>query len=256
VTIDDVTELIDLILKSKQVTIDNPAADVDGDGVVNVADVVKLIDMLLQEGEDPNCPWVDLGLPSRTLWAKWNIGASSPEEYGDYFCWGETAPKDTYTVFNYKWGGKPSATMKVTKYCTDSGFGIVDSLTVLEPEDDAAYVNWGPSWRMPTLDEIYELIHYCHPWQWTEMNGVYGQLGTGPNGKTIFLPAAGFRYDDIDDDDYGNGLYGAGEVGYFWSCELGPGVLSAYHLELRPQVVLWGCAQARFNGVSVRAVRN
>ena len=142
----------------------------------------------------------------------------------------------------------------MTKYCTDSGFGVVDSLTVLEPEDDAAYVTWGPSCRMPTLDEIYELIHYCQSWQWTERNGVYGQLGTGPNGKTIFLPAAGFRFDDDDNDE--SGLYGAGEVGYYWSCELGLGPLNAYNLELRPQFVHWGCAQARFNGVSVRAVRD
>ena len=95
-----------------------------------------------------NHEYVDLGLPSGTLWATCNIGASIPEDMGDYFAWGETAPKEKYDMDNYKW--YDSSSDKLTKYCTDDKYGTVDNKTELLPEDDAAYVNWGPMWRMPT----------------------------------------------------------------------------------------------------------
>ena len=107
-----------------------------------------------------------------------------PEDYGDYFAWGETAPKSNYNLATYKWYN--SVSDKLTKYCTD------DHKTELEPADDAATVNWGAGARMPSLEQIQELLDNCS-WQWTLKNGVYGQLGTGPNGITIFcqLLAAG-----------------------------------------------------------------
>ena len=138
-----------------------------------------------------NHEWVDLGLPSGTLWAKCNVGASSPEDYGDYFAWGETAPKDVYNWSTYKWCNGDYTAM--TKYCTNSYFGyngFVDNKAELDPEDDAAYVNWGASWRMPTFEQIQELLVNCSS-QWTTQNGVNGRLVTGPNGNTLFLPAAG-----------------------------------------------------------------
>ncbi len=135
--------------------------------------------------------WVDLGLPSGTLWATCNIGASSPEEYGDYFSWGETDPKEVYDWSTYKWCEGSEDTL--TKYCTNSGYGIVDNKTELEPEDDAAFVNWGPSWRIPTNDQLKELGDKC-TLTWTTMNGVEGRLITGPNGNSIFLPATGFHW--------------------------------------------------------------
>jgi len=138
--------------------------------------------------------WVDLGLPSGTLWATCNVGASAPEEYGDYFAWGETAPKDYYDWSTYKWGND-SHDNTLTKYCTKSTYGyngFVDNMTELESNDDAAYVNWGSLWRMPTIGQQDELRVNC-TWQWTQKNGVNGQLVTGPNGNTLFLPAAGYN---------------------------------------------------------------
>ena len=151
---------------------------------------------------------VDLGLPSGTLWADRNVGADSPEAYGDYFAWGETEPKSTYYWRTYKWCRGSYTTM--TKYCTQSSYGTVDNKTTLDLEDDAAYVNMGAEWRMPTDDELYELYSKC-TWTWTTQNGTKGYKVTGPNGNSIFLPAAGYRYDRIN--------Y-AGYSGYYWSASL------------------------------------
>ena len=144
--------------------------------------------------DEPESPdsheYVDLGLPSGTLWATCNVGADSPDEYGDYFAWGETTPKEEYEWSTYKWYDRSNG--KLTKYCTDSKYGTIDNNTELLSEDDAAYVNWGKNWRMPSLEQIRELINCCS-WQWTMRNGVNGQLVTGPNGNTMFLPATGNR---------------------------------------------------------------
>lgn len=151
---------------------------------------------------------VDLGLPSGTLWADRNVGADSPEDYGDYFAWGETEPKSTYNWSTYKWC-RGSATM--TKYCAKSSNGTVDNKTVLDLEDDAAYVNMGADWRMPTYDELKELKSKC-TWTWTSQNGTKGYRVTGPNGKSIFLPAAGYRLYSY--------LRSAGSFGFYWSSSL------------------------------------
>ena len=154
---------------------------------------------------------VDLGLPSGTLWADRNVGADSPEGYGDYFAWGETAPKSTYNWSTYKWCRGSSYTL--TKYCTESYYGTVDNKTVLDLEDDAAYVNMGAEWRMPTTDELRELRNKC-TWTWTTQNGTNGYRVTGPNGNSIFLPAAGCRYGSSLADSIGDywlaSLFGSG----------------------------------------------
>ena len=106
-----------------------------------------------------NHEWVDLGLPSGTLWATTNVGASKPEEYGDYFAWGETKPKSVYDWDTYKWC-KGDDYHQLTKYCNLSNYGdngFVDNKTELDPGDDAAYVNWGSKWRMPSLEQMQEL---------------------------------------------------------------------------------------------------
>ncbi len=167
--------------------------------------------------------YVDLGLPSGLKWATCNVGADSPEEYGDYFAWGETSPKTTYDWNTYKWATATwDATYKLwdltmlTKYNTDSDYGTVDNKIVLDPEDDAATVNMGGSWRMPTKAEMQELIDEC-TWTWTsDYNGTgeAGQIVTSKtNGNHIFLPATGYHYySDLED---------AG--GYYWANSLGAG---------------------------------
>ena len=150
---------------------------------------------------------VDLGLPSGTLWADRNVGAESPEAFGEYFSWGETAPSEFYEWSTYKWCEGKNNTM--TKYCTNSEFGTLDNKSVLEAEDDAATVNMGSNWRMPTYDEMDELIKTC-TWEWTTQNGTNGYRVTGPNGMSIFLPAAGYRYGRPLD------LYDEGSFGNYW----------------------------------------
>ena len=131
--------------------------------------------------------YVDLGLPSGTLWATCNVGATTPEGYGDYFAWGETAPKDnvyndkTYQLYN---------NFRLTKYCSTSGFkGLKDNLTQLQSVDDAATINWGDGWRIPTKAQWEELLQNTTQ-EWTELNGVNGCLFTAGNGNSVFLPAA------------------------------------------------------------------
>ena len=157
--------------------------------------------------------YVDLGLPSGTLWATCNVGASKPEEYGDYFAWGETQPKSTYDWGTYKYCN--GSLTSLTKYCTDSYYGTVDNKTTLEAADDAARANWGGSWRMPTDAELTDLRGQC-TWTWTTQNGVYGYKVTskksGYTNKSIFLPAAGYRY--------GSSLSNAGSHGCYWSSSL------------------------------------
>lgn len=141
--------------------------------------------------------FVDLGLPSGTLWATRNVGADRPEDCGTYFAWGETAPKELYDWKSYRHGNCIDNWFSISKYCTNSDWGLdgfVDSLTVLEPSDDAATVNWGNDWRMPTREE-WEELYQNSSYIWTTQNGVDGRLLTGPNGNSIFLPATGFRLD-------------------------------------------------------------
>ena len=246
VGISDVTALIDYILGNGAYGIDMEQADVNGDGNLGIADVTDLIDIILKGtmGDDDEHLWVDLGLPSGTLWATCNVGADNPEDYGDYFAWGETEPKDVYDWSTYKWCNGSYNTL--TKYCTKSSYGTVDNKTELDPEDDAAYVNWGENWRMPTLDQQTELRTEC-TWTWTTQNGVNGRLVTGPNGNTLFLPAAGYRY--------GSSLYDAGSWGFYRSRTLySSSPYYAYSLGFISDVVAWG-NDDRGRGLAVRPVR-
>ncbi|MBR3896739.1 MAG: DUF1566 domain-containing protein [Bacteroidaceae bacterium] len=124
--------------------------------------------------------------------------------------------------------------------------GTVDNKTVLDPEDDVAHVKWGGSWRMPTLDEIEELLNEC-TWKWTTYKGVNGQLVTGPNGNSIFLPAAGHRY--------GTELLGRGSDGNYWSASLYEyGSYRAYSLYFNDGYSDWDNWNNRYYGHSVRPV--
>ena len=136
--------------------------------------------------------YVDLGLPSGTLWATCNVGANAPEEAGDYFAWGETEPKENYDLTTYKWAMGEMYTY--TKYCPKEGMGYqgyTDDLEDLEPEDDAATVNWGKIWQMPSYSQFEELRNNTTS-TYTTQNGVKGRLFVSKiNGSSIFLPAAG-----------------------------------------------------------------
>ena len=156
--------------------------------------------------------YVDLGLPSGLLWATCNVGAENPEDYGDYFAWGETTTKSTYDWSTYQYCNGSYTTL--TKYCNNSSFGyngFTDNLTTLLPEDDAATANWGTDWRMPTREEWQELLNNTTV-TWTTQNGVNGRLLTASNGNSLFLPAAGYRSSSY--------LCYAGSYGYYWSSSL------------------------------------
>ena len=177
----------------------------DIDSVTFTAPVIAETTPSLVPGEA-----IDLGLPSGIKWASCNVGASSPEEFGGYYAWGETEEKKDYSLGTYKWCNGSYDSM--TKYCTDSDYGTVDGKTTLDPEDDVAHVKWGGNWRMPTNEEMGELIDNC-TWKWTTFNGVNGYKVTGPNGYSIFLPAAGYRR--------GTGVNDSGSDGDYWSGSLG-----------------------------------
>ena len=201
--------------------------DGDTDAAAALAQIIqKLEDLKGSIGGGGTTPspveYVDLGLPSGLKWAKCNLGASKPSDYGDYYSWGETAPKADYDWPTYKWmqAGKSNSNY-ITKYTVadgqtwgiwydSSGAFIGDNKTVLAAADDAATANLGSPWRMPTADEIQELIDNC-TWIWTTQDGVNGYQVDGPNGNAIFLPAAGYYK--------GTMRYERGS-GYYWSSSL------------------------------------
>ena len=156
--------------------------------------------------------YIDLGLPSGTMWATCNVGADSPDQYGDYFAWGETTPKDIYNWSTYKYC-KGDYNL-LTKYCSKSDFGFngfTDDLVTLQPNDDAATANWGEGWSTPTYNQWVELLTKCS-YSWTTINEVKGCLFTSRNGNSIFLPAGDSRNDEESRV--------IGDEGSYWSSTL------------------------------------
>ena len=156
--------------------------------------------------------YVDLDLPSETLWAACNIGAMEPEDYGYPYAWGETEPKSRFEWDTYKWcDGNPDY---VTKYNSDSSHGVVDNKTTLDPNDDAASINWGREWRMPTSEDIAELVYETDR-IWTTRHGVKGwQFTSKSNGNSVFIPqedqedgAWGLYWSSSRHPDYYNGAW-------------------------------------------------
>ena len=135
------------------------------------------------DGKHEGHGYVDLGLSVK--WATCNVGATSPEDYGHYFAWGETSTKSDYSSSNY-----PTYGLSYTELQSQ---GYIDSEGKLTPQYDAATANWGGDWRMPTKEEMRELSKNCK-WKWTTYKGVEGYNVKGPNGNSIFLPAAGIRH--------------------------------------------------------------
>jgi uncharacterized protein (TIGR02145 family) len=192
--------------------------------------------------------YVDLGLPSGLLWAECNLGATAPEGYGDFYAWGLTTTSSDYSWEEYPYGAPidESGHNTVYKYNTSELYGPADNLSTLLPEDDAATQLLGDGYRMPTRAEWKELFDNTSV-AWTTVNGVNGRRYTGPNGNSIFLPAAGGMF--------GTGLDGQGDYGRYWSSSVvesdpyyawGIGFISNHQDEFD------GC---RGFGRSVRAVR-
>lgn len=189
--------------------------------------------------------YVDLGLSVK--WATYNVGATKPEEYGDYFAWGEIETKSNYLWHTYKWCKGSENTL--TKYNAFSSYGTVDNKTTLDDADDIAHVKWGGSWRMPTKAELEELRSNC-TWTYTTMNDVNGYLVTseksGYTDRSIFLPAAGYSFST-------NLSWDSGDLGFYWSSSLNTDNSDyAYYLDfgLRTSLIYGD----RYGGYSVRPV--
>lgn len=198
--------------------------------------------------------YVDLGLPSGTLWATCNVGANKPEEYGDYFAWGEIKQKTVYDWDTYKYSKVKHRKFKkvdlLTKYCNELAYGyegFTDELTVLRSADDPATTNWGNGWEMPSKEQWEELKENTKS-TWTTRNGVKGRLFTANNGNSLFLPAAGYRsYDEI---------INVGSIGYYWSSSLHTGYpFDAWYFNFDSYSASVG-SNYRYGGRSVRAVRS
>ncbi len=191
--------------------------------------------------------YVDLGLPSGTLWATCNLGATTPEGYGNYYSWGEIEKKDLYRWNTYKYcnGGAD----QLTKYCNDPEFGdegYSDNLTILESGDDAAIAILGNEWCMPTKEQWDELLQNT-TYAWTTQNNVNGYLFTASNGNSLFLPAS--------DRIRGEEVLDLGNQGYYWSNMLdNESARNAYTLVFSPEDIKIS-SSIRYLGIPVRPVR-
>ena len=202
-----------------------------------------------EENMTVDCGYVDLGLSVK--WATCNIGASKPEDYGEYYAWGEVESKQIYDWTTYKYCNGAENTL--TKYCTENRYGnngFTDGKVVLEPEDDVAHVKLGGTWRMPTREEMRELEE-CR-WIWTIRNGVPGFKVRGPNGNSIFLPAAGYMYQ-------GGKQIGVNSICSYWTNEiLSYFPVNTYSINMDSTEAGWDrCGysqQVRYAGNTVRPV--
>lgn len=236
------------------------AGDVNGDGNMNIIDVTKLVNMIL--GKDYLHEYVDLDLPSGTLWATCNVGADTPYENGQCFMWGETTGHEFVSGvvdgFSFDVLTAPYCNGSVdawTKYCTSSNWGAVDGKTELEPMDDAASVNWGPKWRMPTKAQVEELLDEANT-SLSEMT-VNGRtvlaIKSLRNNITLYFPLTGSR--NGDNHNLGN------EAAYIWTRSVDEGYsCNAYYVEfIKP----YGSDEygrrvrtnRRFYGFAIRPVR-
>ena len=256
ISVNDVAMIVKYILGMTDSNFIIANADINGDGEIDINDVMSTVSTILEgnggggnggNGGDTSqayltCPddhhphLIDLGLPSGTKWACCNVGADKPEAYGGYYAWGETEEKSRYYWDTYI-------------HC-DGSFDTCHNLgsDIAGTQYDVAHVKWGGSWVMPSFDQIYELTNNCTT-QWTTQYRVEGRTFTGPSGGTIFLPAAGSRWDDV--------LISAGFSGHYWSSWSSIPSFSdydAYRLYFDPGHALWGYLSYRYYGQSVRPV--
>ena len=219
VDISDVSELISFVIgKNNTSDTDNNAqsdfeteimlrGDMNEDNTIDISDITELVNIILGK-QSIYADAVDLGLPSGTKWASWNIGAAKPEDLGDYYAWGEIEVKSEYTNDNYY---SPYLSPNFTN-------------SICGTQNDVAHVKWGGQWQMPNEDDFNELINNCS-YKWITYNGVEGGMFTGPNGNSIFLPAAGCRINNVNDKDTSIGCYLSGTQTY-------GSIAEAFHLQI------------------------
>ena len=198
--------------------------------------MITLKEHLIRQKVQKKNPYdaIDLRLPSGTLWCSHNVGTQKPEEYGDYFAWGETEPKKEYTWDTYRFINKNN----FTKY------NDKDNKTQLDLEDDVAHVILGGDWHMPTKEQMQELIDETTS-KWITQNGVKGRLFTGSNGNSIFIPAAGYHYGFYYEYVRMNCI--------LWSSTLSKHPLNSYYLFFASEGINIYCID-RFYGYPVRGV--
>ncbi len=226
-----------------------------------ISEKLKITKHMLNNQRD-GYEYVDLGLPSGTLWAKCNIGAENETDTGDYFAWGETETKKDYKL--YRWStykyAKGVTEDKLTKYCNSKAFGyngFTDNITQLEPKDDAAHVNMSSAWHTPTFEQIEELVgntknEFVKNYNGTSVNGM---LFTAKNGNTLFLPAAGevnYFQSGVENINL-NGCYMSSTL-YQKCCERACALVFSEHTEIR--LPLWYVEPLRSHGFSIRPVIN
>ena len=218
-------------------------------------------DNLPVSGQIAGHDYVDLGLPSGTLWATYNVGATKPEQYGYYFAWGETEPKDVYNDWStYKYATTIGEDLdSITKYNMSGRYGIIDSLSTLLPEDDAATANWGSEWRMPTNEEQGELYEnsymvWTDGYNGTDVSGVIFYKAKEDSDKGQYMaPWRGEPSADYSESSDAHVFFPAAG-GYYWSSSLvGSQANCAYCLHFSVGYVDW-YGNHRYYGQSVRAV--
>ena len=231
-----VTSTGTIILQGVGVTTITCAAN-DGSGVEAMCTVTVTGTTGYNNGHE----WVDLGLPSGVKWATMNIGAESPEDSGGYYAWGETSIKGFFDWSTYKYGtiDKYGSTDNLTKY------NNIDGKKTLDPEDDPATQIWGGTWRMPTKEDWEELINNCQ-WEWITVNDIVGYKAMGPNSKTLFIPAAGYRWE--------SGFQRKNEFGFYWTKDIGKPIYTGYCSLLFSTKIPELYSHERARGQSVRAV--
>lgn len=206
----------------------------------------KTVGGVTESGKVADYGYVDLGLPSGTLWATRNVGAYSLTDEGGYSTWGASSGGLSWKSYPLCDGSED----KLNKYCTNASIGNLDNKTVLEPVDDGATKSWGGPWRTPTAREMEELISGCD-WKWVsdfDNTDVSGMLGTSKtNGNTIFLPSTGLRY-------YYEGKVVTDYGGYYWTSSLGGPAYNAKHLKFDKFKNMLVTSTERVNGMNLRAV--
>ena len=226
-----------------------------------ISEKLKITKKMLDNQRD-GYEYVDLVLPSGTLWAKCNLGAENETDMGDYFAWGEIETKKDYKL--YRWStykyAKGVTEDKLTKYCNSKAFGhngFTDNITQLEPEDDAAYVNMSGAWYTPTFEQIEELVGNTKNEFVKNYNGtgVNGMLFTAKNGNTLFLPAAGevSYLNDWKDSINFNGCYMSSTLDQK-CCERASALVFSEHTKIR--LPLSYVEPLRSHGFSIRPVIN